>query len=384
MRRPLERSVVSGLVTLAVCLVGAPVAAATWSLQPMPNPPGGGDVFGVSCASRTSCIAVGGRFGGYGHGPATGLVESWNGAKWSLKPAPKPTSASFEGVSCVSQSSCTAVGYDEGHQGTLPLIEAWNGRHWKVQSNPASGRVNGLLAGVSCVSPRSCTAVGYYRKHGGGSQALVERWNGRAWKLQSNPASGQRHSLLTGVTCVSRSFCTAVGRVGHDAFIERFNGKRWKAQSNDGAGASLSGVSCATTARCAAVGAATSSGHTEVPFAESLDGGTWSVDPSAGPSHTTGRTLNAVSCPWRLFCTAVGDGPLAENWDGNSWSTQLVPTPPAAKSAKLAGVSCPSTRLCVAVGGYIGNGYKAYYKPLAEVWKTMGPQTASNLQLLRH
>jgi hypothetical protein len=224
------------MITLVGWLVGVQAAAAQWSIQSIPNPPGGGELRGVSCLSSSSCVAVGLRFGGYGHGPDTGLVESWNGTKWTLEPAPKPTGASFDGVSCVSSKSCTAVGSNLTHTENA-LVETWNGQRWKAQPNPASAGPYSLLLGVSCVSKSSCTAVGYVTKHGRGSRALVEHWDGAGWKPQSNPASARRGSRLTGVSCVSRSFCTAVGRVGHDALVESWNGRSWKIQSNPGANA---------------------------------------------------------------------------------------------------------------------------------------------------
>ena len=118
--RLIKRSVVVGITTSVLSLLGAQVAAAQWSIQSIPNPPGGGDLLGVSCATGSSCVAVGQRFNGYGHGGPTGLVESWNGTQWRWTAASKPRDAVFQGVSCVSSDACTAVGYDENARGDEP------------------------------------------------------------------------------------------------------------------------------------------------------------------------------------------------------------------------------------------------------------------------
>src|SRR3954454_3739898 len=114
MRRSFGRSVVLGAVTSLLCLLGAQVAgAAQWSIQSTPNPPGGGNLRGVSCASDSSCIAVGRRFSPTGLG-RIGVVESWDGTRWSFELVPKPSGAVLNGVSCPSRTRCVAVGMDLG------------------------------------------------------------------------------------------------------------------------------------------------------------------------------------------------------------------------------------------------------------------------------
>jgi len=366
MGRSFRRIAILGTMTFAWCLLAAQAAAAQWSLQSIPSPPGGGELYGVSCPSGSSCIAVGRRFSPNGVGPI-GLVETWNGTQWTFELVPKPSGTQLNGVSCVSSASCTAVGYNVDNG--LALVESWNGTAWKPVPNPERTD-HAQLLGVSCASKTSCTAVGFYLKPGHGNHALVEHWDGRSWKLQSVAVSAARHqSQLDGVTCVSRSSCIAVGSDGSQRppLIERWNGTSWAVQSNGNSPDHfLDGVSCAAGASCIAVGRS-KLGHLKGPFAESWDGNNWSIDPSASPSQTTGA-LNAVSCVSSSACTAVGNGPMAERWDGSSWSIQTLPAL-GTSSAGLFGVSCPSRSLCIAVGGYFANGSNAYYKPLAEMWR---------------
>lgn len=82
--------------------------ATTWTLQSTPNPTGSKwSVFrDVSCATETSCTAVGGT-------ATRTLAEEWNGTSWSIQGTsnPKfPTTSSFYGVSCRS-TTCMGVGW---------------------------------------------------------------------------------------------------------------------------------------------------------------------------------------------------------------------------------------------------------------------------------
>ena len=155
----------------------------TWTVSPTPNPAGSSDagLVSVSCASTSSCIAIG-NLSDLGHP----FIESWNGAKWSVHD--QPTVPGFlYGVSCPSASACTAVGYaSEGKN--VPLIETWNGKTWSVETvpNPA-GSVDSVLSAVSCASTSACTAVGDYYNGSELDSTLVEAWNGGAWAIEPSP-----------------------------------------------------------------------------------------------------------------------------------------------------------------------------------------------------
>jgi hypothetical protein len=92
------------------------------------------------------------------------------------------------------------------------LVERWNGRVWKVQPNPATSRLSSALMGVSCTSASACTAVGSsepFRRRGG---VLIEHWNGKRWSIQPAPgAKGHAAPQLNGISCRASTNCTAVG-----------------------------------------------------------------------------------------------------------------------------------------------------------------------------
>jgi hypothetical protein len=191
-----------------------------WSIQTTPNPEtGSGMLWGVSCASATSCWAV-------GKNDANTYAMSWNGTSWSASTPPKPagaTSAGLQKLSCPSTTSCTAVG--SYYNGTVwkTLAESWNGSSWSVSSTPnpseaKSGALSGsFLTGLSCTAANSCIAVGRYvtavtNEFPTEEKTLVESWGGSEWQIQSSPnPEGKKMSWLSAVACTASTSCKAVG-----------------------------------------------------------------------------------------------------------------------------------------------------------------------------
>jgi hypothetical protein len=237
----------------------------------------------------------------------------------------------FSGVSCTSASACTAVGDFENSLGaTAALVERWNGTAWTVQSTPTpSGAAASYLNGVSCTSASACTAVGQYVTGAGSTATLAERWNGTAWAIQSTPnPTGGTSSELYGVSCTSASACTAVGNYD------------------------------------------TSTGV--VTLAERWNGTAWAVQSTPSPSGATAGFVNGVSCTTTSACTATGwyettpgaYETLAEAWNGTAWVVQSTPNPSGATANYLLGVSCTSASACIAAGYDLNPSYTA----LAERW----------------
>jgi hypothetical protein len=285
-----------------------------WSAVSSPDNGKDDVLFGVSCVLKASCTAVGTRF------PRT-LVESWNGTRWSVVPSPNPgpAAASDEllGVSCVSAAFCAAVGSGGGngpHPDTT-LIETWNGTHWSALPSPDPAADGDVLNGVSCVSASSCTAVGFgFVSAGGGdvrAKTLIESWNGKSWTVASSPDPSGNDTLY-GVSCMSASSCTAVGSGGAKTLIESWNGKSWTVVPSPNSGPAggadeLLGVSCVSAASCTAAGSYTDK-NGEPPamtLIESWNGTRWTVVPSPNPKKNDG--LYGVSCVSAAACTAAGD-----------------------------------------------------------------------------
>jgi hypothetical protein len=168
-----------------------------WSLIPTPQPGGTARrdfsaLGGIRCTSASDCWAV----GDYGNPAGAGLnqVLHWNGRRWSLIPAPQPGGTAsgdlsiLSHVSCASLSSCWAVG-DYSTAGSrvrnLNQVLRWNGRRWSLVATPdlggtASGDFN-TLSSIRCTSSASCWAVGFFQLNGQKPRNQVLHWNGTRW-----------------------------------------------------------------------------------------------------------------------------------------------------------------------------------------------------------
>jgi hypothetical protein len=239
----------------------------------------------------------------YATGFGTPFVERWNGRRWRTVPVPKPQDASDAGtpvltaVSCTAPSACTAVGrYDVASGRAFGYVERWDGAHWRRQALPQPrGADDSELWGLSCSTDSACTAVGTYFA-GGDSRPLAEGWDGERWHVQ-RPEPGD---ALYAVSCRGEHrVCSAVGG-RYDVNTELTLGERWHgrrgwgtqatADSSDPSlfGQQLAGVACPSRAWCMAVGFTfTYAKDGEAPLSESWDrarpaGSRWSLESTPG------------------------------------------------------------------------------------------------------
>jgi hypothetical protein len=268
----------------------------------------------------------------------------------------------------------------------LPLSAAPVVETWKSQSTPSpAGASDSELLGDSCVSPTDCMAVGFYLDPTDGNQfPIAESWNGKSWTATAAPPdpSGSPLTLLYSVSCVSSTFCMAVGQYDYNAtglpqtLAEEWNGSTWSIVTmpfQSGVdGNYMTGVSCTSATNCTAVGYFINFHKNILLLAEHWDGTTWTSQTITRPGQYS--YLWGVSCTptaTGTSCVAVGnyqdaageDQPLAEAWDGTQWTIDLPPVPAGTNlDAYLDAVSCVSATDCEAIG------YTNAQGTLAELW----------------
>lgn len=219
----------------------------------------------VSCAAATSCLLVGSA--GTTKRTSKGLVHvshatayRWNGHSLLRLSGPAPAhakDAELGGVSCASATSCMAVGDYTSPRGRLiPYSALLTGRTWRVQLAKTVGRANTLFQGVSCAAAARCVAVGD-ADSARSATAFAERYAGGRWKVLR--VVGERQSAFIGVSCPTVSYCVAAGQHGTRALIEAWNGVRWAVKSVPRTPAPLTTngllhVSCVSRTICTAVG----------------------------------------------------------------------------------------------------------------------------------
>jgi hypothetical protein len=370
-------------VALAAAL-GVPAMASAASAAPVAGTPSASagigtgpehPLFDVSCVSSKHCVAVG--YDEKADGGDGGLIaETWNGRAWAATAVRLPAGTSggaLFGVSCKSQQSCVAVGDAFlKNDNTAALAELWNGKTWTAARPPVpAGASTAALTGVSCVTSADCVAIGESTRANGAAAGLADSWNGRKWtdasiKLPTSNSGGS----LNAVSCASAKSCVAVGSYGNAAFdtltlAASWNGKTWTtAKPSVPAGAAssaLQSVSCLSSADCLAVGWYAKANGGSLGLAESWNGKRWTEVPLPKPGGS--GELFSLSCVSSKYCLAVGeDGapgksegtPGSYVWNGKSWSFKQVPVPPkgggSTATSQLGGVQCLSATDCVAVG----------------------------------
>jgi hypothetical protein len=250
-------------------------------------------------------------------GPAT--WNSWSG------PGVSPSQA----IACPSSSLCVladGIAEEPGVGGNMYYATSLGGS-WTEAFSPAWG-----VVAVSCASTTLCIS-------GAEGEGAI--------RYTSKPASsewfalveiGGAFSAMTGVDCLSSSFCAVVdsgGRLHVANTAEKIKeGPGWKTTEIDGTNP-LHGVACTSTTSCFAV-----DGEGNVLDLTINGSGEATVS-----KHDIDGTndLTAITCTESFMCVAVDSkGSVFVSSDGGTtWSGQL------ALGGDLTSVSCASSSLCV-------------------------------------
>jgi hypothetical protein len=203
-------------LTYASYAWSATVTSVTWTAPQ-------GFFNGVSCASSTSCVAVGDG----------GIWAAYNGSSWTGS-VPSPVGPNLNGVTCLSSTNCVAVG-DSG------TVKSYNGTAWTAATT--TGTAN-FLTGVACAGGSGpCAAVGAL-----GTVIQASSPTSATWAVPSSVASARD---LLGVSCPSSTSCMAVGEGGTALSAGTYSGA-WSAVTT-GTGNALGATTCTTTS-CVSVG----------------------------------------------------------------------------------------------------------------------------------
>ena len=278
-----------------------------------PNPLNGQRVVrmhGIACASANSCFAVGQFVQAWDSGVPERidtLIEHWDGSSRTIEPSPDPQGSKtsiLQGISCASPTSCVAVGEDRDAGGsTGTLVERWDGSSWSIDPAPT---LPGGLQDVSCSSRNACLAVGGSEGRSGGD-GLAEAWDGSTWTAV--PAGWPMRS----VSCLAADWCVGAGgdSTAHAAFAAIWDGARWlleypvsPSDSSDNP-KEMYGVSCGSSG-CTAVGWYYSWGYR--PLVERLDRAFVAPRPTVVNDSATSVTETSVTLNGHVDNNgAVGD-----------------------------------------------------------------------------
>ena len=292
---------------------------------------------GVSCASTSFCMAVGGA---QVPSPTLGRVEkpfwmTYDGSNWTAFGAPSRLGnfpAVFTSVSCATTTFCSALGYLTIHSSIqfqgfaatwnastwryqiLPLSVNQPQSHWLYPTNAADG-----TTGVSCVTANHCEGV---QPTNGGSGTELIGWNGAKWSVTTVPTIAHETRItLTSIACVTLTRCYAVGSNSTSAVAATLDGSSWSQRTVPMTSKfmypRLAGISCRSFSSCTAIGIDDNVPKEVTSFAASMSGTSWTTTALA-PQITSGTfppgflsVMRGVSCAPGGGCTAVG---IASNY----------------------------------------------------------------------
>jgi len=315
----------------------------------------------VSCASTTSCSAVGSYVDTHGNLEALAVTDA--SGTWTAAAVPLPADAAtsttpaagsstpepaniLDAVSCSSSASCAVGGsYVDTAGDAMVLLDTRTAATWSnvLAPLPASaatsgpGAISDNLASITCTADATCVAVGDFQDATGSSQPLIEVETSSSW---SNVAVALPPNAGVG---------TSSSPVAND----------------------LQSVSCTSNVDCVAVGGYQDANSNTAPLVVTESSGSWSASAAPLPADADVRlfldNLDAVSCSSTGNCAAVGfyvsnQGPrtahaLLDVQIAGTWQAGTVVLPGDANTASpynvLDAVDCTTATTCVAGGVYV-------------------------------
>jgi len=200
-----------------------------------PQPVPGVALTALTCASATTCYAVGDRPSG------AVLVPIVDGTPGPAQAIPGIQTAS--GVACASSTTCYVTG-SSGGQGVL--VQLTNG----VAAAPETAPGVVSLAGIACPSATTCFVVG----SGGADFSFQNVVLTRSGGSLGTPKGLTNASGVASIACLSATTCEAVGSNDFGAVVVPVqNGVPGAVTAVAGA-AVLNGVACPGPTTCVAVG----------------------------------------------------------------------------------------------------------------------------------
>jgi hypothetical protein len=301
------------------------------------GPDPGVELGSVSCASAGTCTAVGAYSDG--SGKTHGLLLSETNGVWATGvEAPLPPNASssthayLSSVSCASASSCTAVGgYNDGSGKWHGLLLSETNGVWAPgveAALPANAGLDPdlLLSSVSCAAAGNCSAVGYYTTSSTQRQGLLLSETSGVWapgveaSLPAN-ASSDPHANLGSVSCASAGGCAAVGlytdSAGHEQglLVNETEGM-WApgleaippANAGQNPDVNLFSVSCTVAGSCSAIGRYGDCGNNAPALLLTETSGTWAPGVAAALPSNAAPPAEA-GCPQQLALSELRVSP---------------------------------------------------------------------------
>jgi hypothetical protein len=322
-------------------------AASTWSenwrIVESPNMGSDNNQVTALSAISTNDVWATGSFTIPGTQTSNGLIQHWNGSRWSIVLNPNPGTRSYfiKAVSAVSTNVVWAVGFtaDKNGNNHRTLTEHWDGTQWSIIPSPNAGNKDNFLEGMVAVSTNNVWAVGLGINSSGGS-ALILHWNGTQWNVVPSPNPGSTFYSLGEARAVSANDIWSVGQAANNngvfkTLIEHWNGTQWNIVPSPNVGSNNNFLYSVTTVSATdvwAVGTSSNKSNNDRTLTMHWDGTQWNVvsSPNVGSQtndlfEVAAASANDIWTVGRYINNSNVSLTLIQRWDGSKWS--IVPSP---------------------------------------------------------
>ena len=314
----------------------------------------------ISCPSTSTCFAAANA--------GTILATTNGGQTWTAETT--GTTANLNGIACTSATACTAVGgtatttvTPRGQPTTVTalatgvILRTTDGSTWSTATDPVP---NAQLFGVSCISATTCTAVGGQPDTNTvgappvttltGNGTIVKTPDGSTWTTQSSGVV----TPLSAVVCVSAT-CYATGGVvaGSGVLLKSTDGLTWSSQTNSSSQA-LSAITCLDASNCIAGGGGGG-------VITTTDGATWKQqgNPLSGPTTALNASTSAIIGINGAACSSVrcafGTGSSGDIMTSPLLTVTVNVTQMFGTTPNLTGIAPTATGISYSIAGEAGN-----------------------------
>ncbi len=184
----------------------------------------------VSAVSSTDIWAVGFTDTTSGSHHFSPLAIHWDGVTWMIVPTPVSGGTLISSVDAISSNDVWAVGNDVNGQGSTSsttFTMHWDGVAWTIVPSPNGAFAQNALSCVGGVAANNVWALGRTGADVNSPQTLAMHWDGSAWSVVST-ATLTGTSGFNALVALTSNVVWAVGTTNGQSLIERWNGRVWK------------------------------------------------------------------------------------------------------------------------------------------------------------
>jgi hypothetical protein len=317
-----------------------------WSVQAAPQLGTGDNTFGsVAAVSANDVWAVGNWLpdaSGSNLDATLTTAAHYDGTRWTSTPTPAPGSnfSTLFGVAALPDGRAWAVGVAlDGSFAAHAIIESWDGKAWRLDPVPALHSQRDILYSVTAVDARDVWAAGLEQNADGTFQTLIEHFDGTAWQKVDTPNPGAYGDQLYAVSADGPDDVYAVGqrndRGSDTPLVLHFDGRRWKVAHVPATPGTVLQAVTVHDGQVWAVGQTDDSRLQAFPVVDHLADGHWSAqilhNVGSAFSDITGVSVDAHGTPWLVgtaYNTAQGKQiPVAAELGAVGWTQVAVPDP---------------------------------------------------------